>query len=236
MRPLIGAPPDVGRRRGTFDQTGGSRSARRRVTDGQLSGSGQPSARPTWAAAPSDPRLASVRDRCEARPGRPGADRDPVREVHVATWGEVDRRAAVRTRCRCSRRCGTRSPRRGRRVRQRIGAVLKWAVAMGAPSGQRGRRDSRPGARPPTGRRPAPAGARPRRGGRAGFVIRATLAWGDTKLGFDPGVDRGPFRRGAPRNLGRGRSRRRRLGHSRHAHEDLRGALRAAEPAHGRVP
>ena len=135
MRPLIGAPPDVGRRRGTFDQTGGSRSARRRVTDGQLSGSGQPSARPTWAAAPSDPRLASVRDRCEARPGRPGADRDPVREVHVATWGEVDRRAAVRTRCRCSRRCGTRSPRRGRRVRQRIGAVLKWAVAMGAPSG-----------------------------------------------------------------------------------------------------
>ena len=45
-------------------------------------------------------------------------------------------------------------PETARRVRQRVGAVMKWAVAMGAPSGQPRRRGARPGARPPTGRRP----------------------------------------------------------------------------------
>ena len=57
-------------------------------------------------------------------------------------------------------------PETARRVRQRIGAVMKWAVAMGhRPDNPAGRRP-RAGPWAAAGRRPAHAGAAPRRGGR----------------------------------------------------------------------
>ena len=57
-------------------------------------------------------------------------------------------------------------PETARRVRQRIGAVMKWAVAHGLPTGQPGGRCPRAGPRAAADRRPAHAGAAPRRGGR----------------------------------------------------------------------
>ena len=96
------------------------------------------------------------------------------------------------------------------RVRQRISAVMKWAIAMGyRPDNPAG--DALGAA---ADRRPAHAGAAPRRGGGRPRDRASLPGLGHHQVGVRvPGADGGAIRRSAPGDVGRNGPGRGRLGH-----------------------
>ena len=125
-------------------------------------------------------------------------------------------------------------PETARRVRQRIGAVMKWAVAMGhRPDNPAGDALGQALGRQQTVR-PAHAGAAPRRGGRRPRD-RASLPGLGHHQGCVrvPGADGGALRRNAPSDVGRNGPGRGRLDHPRRAHEGEAGDHRV--PLSGRA-
>ena len=125
-------------------------------------------------------------------------------------------------------------PETARRVRQRIGAGMKWAVAMEHRPDKPGGGGARPGAWPAnrTASSTSPRSATPR------WAAPSTSSglpggWAGTKLAFESLVLTAARRRRAARDPGRDRSRRRRLDYLRHAHEGPARASGAAVRACG---
>ena len=90
-----------------------------------------------------------------------------------------------------------------RRVRQRVGAVMKWAIAEGHRAGQSSGRGDRLGAPEEWEPSQAPSGApAPRRSGGARHGSAVAGMAGDKAGARIHGVNRGPLRRGPGRPMG----------------------------------